>query len=202
MEDRWGVGPFIAYSRNNTDAFVAALAGRRLVSPSRMTAIIGRNVTMNCSLGSIDGPAGLAWHYPLNRMNLNMRLEYVVGHYHETWISPSVLQLTIVHVGLHDQGVYVCKSRRGDEVAVRLTVVGRLSLCHGGNGFHCGNGMCVFRHHRCDRIMNCPDGSDEIGCGELLCEVKSELRFTRLLTGKVVSFWGAFVHLIESFHVT
>ena len=32
--------------------------------------------------------------------------------------------------------------------------------------FSCGNG-CIRRERRCDLIMDCEDGSDEIGCGEL-----------------------------------
>ena len=31
--------------------------------------------------------------------------------------------------------------------------------------FRCGTGTCIFLRFRCDRIVDCPDSSDEVGCG-------------------------------------
>ena len=135
-----------------------------VISTSQLIAVVGSNVTMNCSLNNIEEPAGLAWHYP---MNMDMKLDMTAARrrrYHERWVTPNLLQLTIVAVAIQDEGIYLCKSRRHGQMSVRLTV--SVTLCQGNHIFHCGGGMCIFKRYRCDRISNCPDGSDEIGCGE------------------------------------
>ena len=32
--------------------------------------------------------------------------------------------------------------------------------------FKCGTGQCINSNRRCDRIIDCPDRSDEVDCGK------------------------------------
>ena len=38
-----------------------------------------------------------------------------------------------------------------------------LSVCHGGQ-FTCNNGQCIDLGEKCDSLVHCQDGSDELGC--------------------------------------
>ena len=59
----------------------------------------------------------------------------------------------------------MCVQRR------RLTVFVSCVAC-AANRFQCANHQqCVYYWNRCDGYAHCIDGSDEIGCGKLLCAV-------------------------------
>jgi len=43
-----------------------------------------------------------------------------------------------------------------------------LKPCNGSDQFKCGDGACIDRYLRCDKIFDCLDSSDESDCGEFL----------------------------------
>ena len=48
-------------------------------------------------------------------------------------------------------------------------VVTHLLLCFvecASEEFECNNGSCIFEKAVCDFIADCPDGEDELSCGE------------------------------------
>lgn len=37
----------------------------------------------------------------------------------------------------------------------------------GADHFRCQNGKCIEGYRRCDRVVDCPSGEDEVACGEI-----------------------------------
>ncbi len=59
--------------------------------------------------------------------------------------------------------------------------------------FRCGSGQCIDAARRCDRVVDCPDRSDEGNCGELELELSIFLKYIgttvdyfSLLSGKIL----------------
>lgn len=84
----------------------------------------------------------------------------------------STSELKIAPLELEDAGHYACASHWNSAVSlgdqIRLDVFvdsGNRSHCDESE-FRCSTGECLPSQFRCDRFDNCPDGSDEDGCGD------------------------------------
>ena len=56
---------------------------------------------------------------------------------------------------------------QADEHALAITYKSMFTDCNQYQ-FRCDMGMCIKSFERCDGVEQCPDRSDEIGCGKLL----------------------------------
>lgn len=58
-------------------------------------------------------------------------------------------------------------------------------LCKIGSEFTCGNGICIPIEQRCDKKMNCNDGSDERNCRKCYSKTPTTIK---IVTSSIIYF--------------
>ena len=58
-------------------------------------------------------------------------------------------------------------------VEQNLTTSLNLNVCD-KTEFSCNNGTCIYKYGRCNKILDCPDNSDEVDCGNITSQQDSK----------------------------
>ncbi|XP_074660048.1 uncharacterized protein LOC141912633 [Tubulanus polymorphus] len=137
--------------------------GMELSPAGPITVPDGATVHINCSVDLLIIPRRtIHWDVAGMRPALKRKIA-------QKFVTRDTLQIVIQQIRAEDAGPFSCKAENKYGFLlyknVHIWVQSReVSRCGDRTKFQCKSGQCLNLEKRCDSVIQCSDGSDEIGC--------------------------------------